>query len=110
MIITKEGNIALITHERASFETLLQGINAQYDSLKNFNIIIQLWSMEAIEPLALAVFLELSNMHRSNKQSFVLVSDQVSYDDVNEALLVVPTLQEAKDIIEMEEIERDLGF
>ncbi|MEG1239581.1 MAG: ribonuclease Z, partial [Flavobacterium sp.] len=32
------------------------------------------------------------------------------FDEVSEEIIVVPTLQEGFDIIEMEEIERDLGF
>jgi len=31
-------------------------------------------------------------------------------DEIPYEMIVVPTLQEAGDIIEMEEIERDLGF
>ena len=34
----------------------------------------------------------------------------VDADEVPEEIIVVPTLQEARDIIEMEEIERDLGI
>ena len=48
--------------------------------------------------------------HRATKQSFVIVTNTVNPDDIPEELFVVPTLQEAEDIIEMEEIERDLGF
>jgi len=36
------------------------------------------------------------------------VTNKVSYDDVPEEMCVVPTIQEANDLIEMEEIERDL--
>ena len=49
-------------------------------------------------------------MHKSNKQSFVIVSDKVDFDDVPDEIIVVPTMQEAYDIIEMEDMERDLGF
>jgi hypothetical protein len=31
-------------------------------------------------------------------------------DHVPEELMIVPTYQEAMDVLEMEEIERDLGF
>ncbi|WP_337251719.1 hypothetical protein [Maribacter halichondriae] len=55
-------------------------------------------------------FLELSNAHRSTKKSFVIVTDKVSYDEVPDEISVVPTIQEARDIIEMEEIERDLDL
>jgi hypothetical protein len=40
----------------------------------------------------------------------VIVTDRVDFDEMPDEIVVVPTLQEAYDIIEMEEIERDLGF
>jgi hypothetical protein len=55
-------------------------------------------------------FLKLSNMHRKNKKSFVIANDAINIDRVPEELQVVPTLREAEDIVQMEEIERDLGF
>ena len=55
-------------------------------------------------------FLDLSNTHKTAGQSFVLVTDKLSYDEVPDEISVVPTIQEAKDLIEMEEIERDLGI
>ncbi|MDH3323482.1 MAG: ribonuclease Z, partial [Flavobacteriaceae bacterium] len=42
--------------------------------------------------------------------SFVIVSDKVNLDGIPDEIIVVPTMQEAYDVIEMEEIERDLGF
>ena len=53
-------------------------------------------------------FLNISNTHRAKRKSFVLVSNKVSFDEVPDEICVVPTLREARDIIEMEEIERDL--
>ena len=55
-------------------------------------------------------FLEIAKKYKKNGQSFVLVSDKVSYDDVPDEINLVPTIKEARDIIEMEEIERDLGL
>jgi len=42
--------------------------------------------------------------------SFVIVFNGINIDNIPEDIVVVPTLTEAKDIIEMENIERDLGF
>ena len=56
------------------------------------------------------MFLKLSNRHRKNKHSFVIANDAINIDRVPDELVVVPTLREAEDIIQMEEIERDLGF
>jgi len=55
-------------------------------------------------------FLQISNRHRKSKHSFVIVTNQVDLDEMPAEIIVVPTMQEAYDIIEMEEIERDLGF
>ena len=55
-------------------------------------------------------FLRLCNNHRGAKNSFVIVTDKVNLDEIPDEIVVVPTMQEAYDIIEMEEIERDLGF
>jgi hypothetical protein len=55
-------------------------------------------------------FLDFSNQHRHSKHSFVIVTDKANLDEMPDELVVVPTLREAYDIIEMEEIERDLGF
>ena len=42
--------------------------------------------------------------------SFVIVFDGLNFDDVPDEIIIVPTLEEAKDVIEMENIEKDLGF
>ncbi|MDN6281025.1 MAG: ribonuclease Z, partial [Psychroflexus sp.] len=52
----------------------------------------------------------LSTQHKMTKKSFVIVTDLVDIDKVPEELAVAPSLQEAYDVIEMEDIERDLGF
>lgn len=110
MIVTTEGNISIITHERLSLEALLAAMNDQYEILKNDNIIVDLFSITPIQPETLNIFLSISNKHRANDHSFVLVYKDVNINEISDELIVVPTLQEAKDIIEMEEIERDLGF
>ena len=38
------------------------------------------------------------------------MSDKADLDQMPDEIVVVPTLHEAYDIIEMEDIERDLGF
>jgi hypothetical protein len=52
----------------------------------------------------------LSKKHKKEKKSLVLVTDAIDFNAVPTTVTVVPTLLEAHDIIEMEEIERDLGF
>ncbi len=80
------------------------------NKFKEQNVVINLQDYPALKLKELLLFLKTSNKHRATKQSFVLVSDAVDPDTIPMELVVVPTLQEAADIVEMEEIERDLGF
>ncbi len=71
---------------------------------------VNLFSFDKLGINDILEFLDLSNTHKAGGQSFVLVTDKLSYDEIPEEISVVPTLQEAKDLIEMEEIERDLDI
>lgn len=110
MLIDKTGNTSIITQEKATIIELVKKIQALYPKFKNDNIIISLTSLNKINIEDIVEFLQLSNTHRNNKQSFVIVSYKVDLDEVPDEIIVVPTIQEAHDIIEMEEMERDLGF
>lgn len=110
MLVDKNGNISIITQEKATIIELNERITAMYDDIANDNIVVVLNSLNGISGALVSEFLQLSNTHREAKHSFVIVSDKVDIDTVSEALIIVPTLQEAYDLIEMEEMERDLGF
>lgn len=110
MILTKEGNTTIVFQENITLSVFQENLNKEYSKINKDNIIVNLFSFEALTANDVLEFLQLSNQHREAKKSFVLVTAKVSYDDVPEELSVVPTIQEAKDIIEMEEIERDLDL
>ncbi|WP_027137461.1 hypothetical protein [Gaetbulibacter saemankumensis] len=110
MILDQDGNISIITQEKATIVELVKKIQAIYPKFKNNNIIVTLTSLSPLGLQDILEFLELSNRHRATKHSFVIVSDKVKLEDVPDEIVVVPTEQEAYDIIEMEEMERDLEF
>ena len=110
MIIDKMGNTTTITREKATVVELVEAIEKKYDSLKNDNIIVSLFSIKKTTGKDLVEFLRVSNKHRAANHSFVIVAPNVNFNELIDELVVVPTVQEAHDIIEMEEIERDLGF
>lgn len=110
MILDRQENILIITQEVPNTVELVKKINASYNEIKNDNVIVNLFSFGNISKSDLVEFLQLSKTHRASKHSFVIVANNISDDDLPEAIITVPTLQEAFDIIEMEEIERDLGF
>ena len=56
------------------------------------------------------LFLNLSEIHKQNGASFVLICSEINIDAIPDEINVVPTFTEAIDILEMDAIERDLGF
>jgi hypothetical protein len=110
MIFDREGNISIITQERASITELAKKLQVLYNRFKNDNIIVNLTSLRPLISQDVIEFLQISNQHRNAKHSFVIVTNKVNVDDMPDELVVVPTLQEAYDVIEMEDMERDLGF
>jgi len=110
MIFDKDGNISIITQEKASVVELVKKMQIIYARFKNDNIIVNLTSLKPLSTNDVIEFLRISNQHRNAKHSFVIVSNKIDDDNIPDELVIVPTLQEAYDIIEMEEIERDLGF
>lgn len=110
MVFNSTGNITIISQEDISFVGFIKNLNDAYSKIKNNHIIVNLFSFNEVSASDIMEFLEISNKHRSSNKSFVLVTDKVAYDDAPEEICVVPTIQEAKDIIEMEDIERDLGI
>ena len=110
MIFDQNGNTSIITQEKVSVIELVKKLQTLYPKFKNNNIIVALTSLDALTQSEIVEFLELSNTHKTTKHSFVIVSDKIDLDVVPEELAVVPTLKEAFDTIEMEDMERDLGF
>lgn len=111
MKVDKQKNYTVLgdeEHNVKNFASYLEFIVPK--AYSNENLIIDLLKYENLELPQLLAFLELSNKQRGNKKSFVLVNKGMSPERIPEELMVVPTLQEAHDVIELEEIQRDLGF
>jgi len=111
MKIDKQDTCTILADDKgdyASFATHLERVIP-----KNFeadHLIIDLSAENDLELEQLLALLKLSTYHRSSGHSFVIVNTAIDIDDIPDEMIVVPTLQEAKDILEMEAIERDLGF
>lgn len=110
MIFDKKGTTTTVFQENIALNEFLENLNGGYSKISDDNIIVNLFSFSNLTGGDILEFLEISNTHREAGKSFVLVTSKVTYDDVPDQINVVPTLQEARDIIEMEEIERDLGI
>lgn len=111
MKVTEKTTYTLLEDERddvRDFALYLENVVPLYYDKKN--LIIDLLKYEMLTLEDLIQFLKLSNYQRADKRSFVIVNKDINYDFVPDEMMVVPTIDEAADIIDMEEIERDLGF
>lgn len=103
-------NISIITQKTVTTTSLVNTINQNYDSYKDNHIIIDISNLKHITLDDIIMFIGLNNTHRAAKKSFVIITNSIAIDEIPDEIAIVPTLQEAYDIIEMETIERDLGF
>lgn len=110
MKVEQKGHTTVIRDTQGDLAGFREKVTAEYKSFKSSNIIIDITHDKGLALPDVLTFLELSNKHRKTKRSFVIVASGLDFNDMPEEMVVVPTLQEAHDIIEMEEIERDLGF
>tara|TARA_R110002051_G_scaffold250747_2_gene310083 strand:+ start:3023 stop:3355 length:333 start_codon:yes stop_codon:yes gene_type:complete len=110
MIFDSDGTTTIVHQEKATIKIFIENLNDGYNKIKNDHLIINLFSFSKLTKNDILEFLELSNKHKKANKSLVLVTEIVSYDDVPDEISLAPSIQEAKDIIEMEEIERDLGL
>lgn len=104
------GHTLIATDLQGQAGDFLTKLTQQHSDFEKYNLIVDITSDSSVSEKLLKKFHPLSKAHRKGKKSFVIVAADVHYVDLPDSLVVVPTLQEAHDMIEMEEIERDLGF
>ncbi len=110
MIVTRNKNYSHIKPYSKSVAEFFTDFKNSYDEFKNENLIIDFSEEFNTKIEELTLFLELSKQHLENGTSFVLICKGINIDKIPDELNVVPTLTEAIDILEMDAIERDLGF
>lgn len=108
MKVKEKNNVIVFKKGTEGYTDFAAKILEQEHMFKSKNIIIDLEDTE-MRPSELIPFEELAVKQKKQKKSFVIVAN-IDFDEVAGYMVVVPTLQEGFDIIEMEEIERDLGF
>lgn len=110
MIIEKNDTETIIKPTQESISEFFTDFTKKYSNFSADNLVIDFSALKGTNTENILQFKEHSKTHNSNNVSFVIVASDVDYDSFEDEIMVVPTLTEAKDIIEMEIIERDLGF
>jgi hypothetical protein len=110
MKIDQKGHTTIIKDTQCDIQNFLNKLTHEQGSFKNQNLILDVTHDKNVALSDIKLFSELVNTHSSNKKSIVIVASDIDFNAVPAQITVVPSTQEAHDIIEMEEIERDLGF
>jgi len=110
MKVNAKGHTVCIKDTKGDLVLFLAKVTNEYKNFENLNIIIDIRAYKNISLEAITSFLPLSKIHKKAKKSFVIATSDLDYNAISDKLSVVRSLLEAHDIIEMEEIERDLGF
>lgn len=93
-----------------AFDVFFSELKENFSKFKNSNLILDFSQLVNTDERKILLFSPMCGRQKDQNKSFVIVSEGINLDDIPDDMVVVPTLQEAKDIIEIENIERDLGF
>jgi len=110
MKVEQKGKNVTIKDTQGDLVSFLMKVTHEYKTFEKHNIVVDISLHEKLTVKDVNSFLPLSKTHKKAKKSFVIVAKGIDFNAVSTQLTIVPTVLEANDIIEMEEIERDLGF
>lgn len=110
MKVDQKGHTTIIKDTQNNVAAFVGKITNEYHAFQNQNLILDVSQDKAISNADLSHFKKLAKTHKKAKKSMIVVTDSVDFNKVPSYLNVVPSVLEAHDMIEMDEIERDLGF
>jgi len=111
MTVEQRDDFYLITPSTSTFEVFRDKFKSKKQAWKNEHVVLDLKNITDLSKEDLESFLPSVMEHKETKSSFVILVEGIDIDDLEEqGMNVAPTLIEAQDLMEMEAIERDLGF
>lgn len=111
MKITRKDNYSILEDDQNDILSFATYLSKHHADFENENVVVNVLDKEDMDVKDLLMFLEISNLHRLQKKSFVIASRPISVENsLPDELVIAPTLREAEDIVNMEELERELGF
>ena len=109
MKVEEKGHTIIIKDTQGDLASFLLKLGHD-TSFSKHNLIIDLSSYKSLIAKDILLFTDFYKKHKKEKKSFVIVASEFDFNVNTKKIVVVPSVLEAHDIIEMEEIERDLGF
>jgi len=108
MIIEKKENYTLISSDEDSFSDFYTSFLKIEQECKKEHLVLQISNNINITKEEFLLF--LTNTKKEHSKSLVIVYNNINIDDLPQNFNIIPTLLEAEDLLEMEAIERELGF
>lgn len=110
MNIEQKENYILLSTRSDDFSNFLSNFEEKHQKIEENHLFIQISESLNISENDISLFLKYAKLHQENGTTFVVICKDIDVDKLPEDFNIVPTLQEAEDVLEMEEIQRDLGF
>jgi hypothetical protein len=111
MNVSQKKNYVLVTPSTSTFEVFRDKFKDQKHRWTDKHVVLDLKNIEGLTRQDLASFLPSVIEHKETKSSFIVLANGIHLEELEEqGMNVAPTLTEAEDLMEMEAIERDLGF
>ena len=110
MNTVKKEKYTLISSDENSFSDFYTAFLNELPRLQKAHLILELSDKIKTTKEDFLLFLSISERKKENSSSFVIVNKTINVDDLPDNFNIVPTLIEAEDILEMEAMERELGF
>ncbi|MEJ6675916.1 MAG: hypothetical protein QNK88_10515 [Polaribacter sp.] len=110
MIVDKKDKYTLISSNEHSLKAFQSSFFEMIEAFKKVHVVLQISEEINIKNKEFSLFLNIAEQKKEEGTSFVIINSVVNIDMFAESINIVPTLQEAEDILEMEAIERSLGF
>ncbi len=110
MEVEKRSNYTYINVKKSTKNDFLLHLKEKFITFVDEHLILDLSNITHFTEKEVFLLKEFALKSRENGTSFVVISDVLDAGILEGKLNVVPTLNEAEDFVEMEAIERELGF
>ena len=110
MQIEKKDTYTLFTSDENLFSEFYNYFLIEEKKHQKQSIIVQISNNCSPSIKDFLLFLGIAEQKKENGTSFVIVKSDIDIDNFPETFNITPTLQEAEDVLEMEAMERELGF
>jgi hypothetical protein len=110
MQIEKKEKYTLISSDENTLEAFQSSLFEKINDFENAHLILQICKNINVKDKDFSLILGVVESKQEKNTSVVIINADLNLDNFPEHINIVPTMQEAEDILEMEAIERELGF